>query len=355
MEVDFAIRNSLDPGAVRYFESNQGAKIAQLPLQAFPGFWVYAYLVLFEDYRVLIDTGSGFGQSNQHLEDGLGSAAHQFDSKITFSDLTHILITHGHIDHFGGLAYIRDKTTAKIGVHELDLHNLTHTDERLAIVGRRLNTFLIEAGVDSKNRDELLKLYQLLKLDYQPGPVDFTFESKGMQIGPFDMLHVPGHCAGHVLIRLHDIIFGGDHVLSKISPHQAPEQLALHTGLRHSLQSLQTTRKWVSGNRLVLAGHNSPITNLPNRIDSIQTLHRKRLDDILSLLTTPHTVTQISHALFGQVHGYNVLLALEETGAHIEYLSQTGKISISNLNELLVKNNICAHYYVTIDSTNDSS
>ena len=176
-----------------------------------------------------------------------------------------------------------------------------------------------------------------------------------MQIGPFDMLHVPGHCAGHVLIRLHDIIFGGDHVLSKISPHQAPEQLALHTGLRHYLQSLQTTRMWVSGNRLVLAGHNSPITNLPNRIDAIQTLHRERLDDILTLLTTPQTVAQISHALFGQVHGYNILLALEETGAHIEYLSQTGKILISNLNELQVKDNICAHYYVTIDSTSDSS
>jgi hypothetical protein len=38
--------------------------------------------------------------------------------------------------------------------------------------------------------------------------------------------------------------------------------------------------------------------------------------------------------LFGEVHGYNVLLALEEAGAHIEYLYQRGQLGIENLEEL---------------------
>ncbi|MEN8171572.1 MAG: MBL fold metallo-hydrolase, partial [Chloroflexota bacterium] len=100
MEVDFAIHQSTDHRTVQLFKSMGGARVAQLPLEAFPDFWVYAYLVIFEDYRVLIDTGSGFGKSNQHLKNGLLAAGQLLNSDITFSNLTHILITHGHIDHF---------------------------------------------------------------------------------------------------------------------------------------------------------------------------------------------------------------------------------------------------------------
>jgi len=350
LEVDFAIHQSTDNRAARFFKSKRGANIVQLPMEAFPDFWVYAYLVLFKDYRVLIDTGSGFGESNQHLKDGLQAASQRLNTEITFANLTHILITHGHIDHFGGLPHIRSKTTAQIGVHEFDLHNLTHTDERLTIVARRLNIFLSEAGIEAKNRSALLQLYQLTKLEYLPGRVDFTYQAAGMQVGPFEILHVPGHCAGHVLIRLHDIIFAGDHVLSKISPHQAPEQLALQTGLSHYLQSLQTSRTWAAGNRLVLPGHNSPITDLSNRIDAIQTLHRDRLDEIRAMLAIPQTIVQVSQALFGEVHGYNILLALEETGAHIEYLSLHGQIKISNLDDLKSNNRVNPIYYQTLET-----
>jgi hypothetical protein len=38
--------------------------------------------------------------------------------------------------------------------------------------------------------------------------------------------------------------------------------------------------------------------------------------------------------LFGETHGYNVLLALEEAGAHVEYLYQRGELGIENLQEL---------------------
>ncbi len=350
MEVDFAIHQANDHPSVHIYKSDHGAQIAQLPILAFPGFWVYAYLILFENYIVLIDTGSGFGQSNQNLEDGLRLASRHFNTEVSSGNLTHIFITHGHIDHFGGLAYLRDKTTAKIGVHGLDLRNLTHTDEHIAIIARRLKTFLIEAGVERAQRESLLQLYHLIKLDYQPGPVDFTYEDRDMQIGPFEILHVPGHCAGHVLIRLHDIIFGGDHILTDISPHQAPEQLALHTGLRNYLLSLQLARKWAPGNRLVLTGHNSPVTNLGNRIDAIDTLHRKRLEKIRKMLSTPQTIAHISHALFGTVHGYNVLLALEETGAHIEYLSQQGKIKIYNDDDLRDNHNKSPIFYQNLES-----
>lgn len=323
---------------VRQFETAGGGRIFQIPMLEFPGLLGYAYLVLLADasgtYRVLIDSGSGFGDSNQQLESGLQKVSGLIGEPFGFPDLTHILITHGHIDHFGGLTYVRPRTPALIGVHELDLRNLTNYEERLTVVARRLDEFLLEAGVSEDRRFELLEMYKITKSLLRSVRVDFTYEATGMRLGPFEMLHVPGHCAGHVVIRLHDVLFSGDHVLQDISPHQSPEHLTLSTGLDHYLKSLALLRTWAKDIHLTLGGHKDPITDLNGRIDAIQQLHAERLGAVLVLLEQPYTVLEISQALFGEVHGYNALLALEEAGAHVEYLYQRGQLGIDNLDEL---------------------
>src|SRR3990172_7757273 len=121
---------------VSSLETSGGARIFQLPLREFPMLWGYAYLVMVDDnsqeqYRALIDAGSGFGDSNRDLEEGFEAVSRLIGKEIKLSDLTHVLVTHGHIDHFGGLPYVRKRTTARVGVHELDLRNLTHHEERL--------------------------------------------------------------------------------------------------------------------------------------------------------------------------------------------------------------------------------
>ena len=330
------------------FQTAGGAQVFQLPLRLFPGMGSFApmqgyvYLALVDDtdglYRVLIDAGSGLGDSNPDLEAGLQAVSTLIGQPIHLSDLTHILITHAHIDHFGGLTYLESRTPAKIGIHELDLRVLTNYEERLTLVARRLGQFLIEAGVPQEQRQNLIGLYQLSKRVFHSVRVDFTYEAIGMRLGPFEMLHTPGHCAGHVVIRLHDILFSGDHVLHNISPHQSPEHLTLSTGLDHYLKSLQKLRAWVDRAsppiRLTLGGHQAPINDLNGRIDEIERLHRQRLEQTLQLMKQPRTIREVSQALFGEVHGYNVLLALEEAGAHVEYLYQRGLLGVENLQEL---------------------
>jgi glyoxylase-like metal-dependent hydrolase (beta-lactamase superfamily II) len=164
--------------------------------------------------------------------------------------------------------------------------------------------------------------------------VDFTYEAVGMQVGPFEFFHVPGHCAGHVVIRLGDVLFSGDHVINSISPHQAPEHLTLSTGLEHYLSSLDALEARAIGIRLTLPGHNEVVTDLSKRIADIKNVHLERLEKVIDFLSEPHTIVEISKYLFGEVQGYNVLLALEEAGAHVEYLYQRGILRIENLAEL---------------------
>ena len=324
---------------VTLFETNRGARIFQIPLQEFPILCGYAYLVLVDypqesPYRVMIDSGSGFGDSNLHLEAGFRRISQLIGESIGFEHLTHIFVTHGHIDHFGGLAYVRPRTHARIGVHELDLRTLTNYEERLTVVARRLEAFLTEAGIAPERRASLIEMYMLPKSLFHSIKVDFTFEAVDMCVGPFEFLHVPGHCAGHVVIRLHDMLFSGDHVLDGLSPHQSPEHLTLYTGLGHYLKSLDALEAWAGEVRITLGGHRGVITDLPSRLQAIRQVHAQRLKTVLEMLEQPHTIAELSHALFGEVHGYNVLLALEETGAHVEYLAQRGQLRISNLDEI---------------------
>src|SRR5688500_20284552 len=95
------------------FETSSGAKIDRVPLEAFPNFWAYVYLVQKDDYCVLIDCGSGTETSHVNLLAGMQKAG------LQPSQLTHVLLTHAHIDHYGGLSQLESITQAKVGVHEI--------------------------------------------------------------------------------------------------------------------------------------------------------------------------------------------------------------------------------------------
>jgi glyoxylase-like metal-dependent hydrolase (beta-lactamase superfamily II) len=319
----------MNPAATFYvFESGSGAKISRLPLEAFPKFWAYAYVVQKDDYCVLIDTGSGTESSHANLLDGLQQAG------LSPSELTHVILTHAHIDHYAGLCKLRPMTGAKIGVHELDLQTVAHHDARLALIGRRLGSFLAESGLAEEEREQILSVYRFSKALYQSTPVDFTYESLDMQLGPFEFIHLPGHCPGHVAIRLDDVVFCGDMVVEGVTPHLSPESINPYSGLDHYLQSLSRFQSWASDARLVLNGHNDAITDLPAQIELTRKNILRRMRKAVQALAEPLMIEQVCTAVYGETGGYNKLLVIEKTGAYVEYLYERGMIEIVNPSEV---------------------
>lgn len=310
------------------FESSGDAKVHRLPLEVFPDFWAYAYLVQTNNFYVLIDAGSGTDTSYQNLLDGLQKGGCQP------SDLTHILITHAHIDHFGGLCRLRPITRAKIGVHELDLQTVAHHEARLALIGRRLTSFLKETGLAEEECEQLLNIYRFTKAIYQSVPVDFTLDAVDLQFGPFDFIHLPGHCPGHVAIRLDDLIFCGDMVVEGVTPHLSPESINPYSGLDHYLESLARLQQWAKGARWVFNGHDDEISDLPAMIEATRENIRRRMRKGLDAMKDPLTIEQVCSAIYGSASGYNQLLMIEKTGAYIEYLYEHGLIEITNPDEM---------------------
>ena len=131
------------------------------------------------------------------------------------------------------LIFLRERTHALVGIHELDMGNLTNYEERVAIAENRLKAYLVEAEVPEEEREPTLNMYRVNKMLFHSVNVDFSFKSAGMRLDSFEMLHVPGHCAGHVVIRLHNFLFSGDNVLAGYCP---PKSRAAH--IFHRLGSL---------------------------------------------------------------------------------------------------------------------
>ncbi len=332
------------------YETAGGAQIYQITLHEFPGLVGNVYLIVMDQFRVLIDSGSGFGDSNMDLKKGLEEISDIRDDDCSLRNINSVFITHGHIDHFGGLPYIKNNSTAKIYIHELDRRIVSNHEERLSLAAHRLEEFLSEAGVKPEQSASLLEMYKITKSLYRSVSVDFTYEAMDMQLKPFKFVHVPGHCAGHVLIKLHDILFSGDHILEKTSPHQAPEQITLSTGLDTYLRSLEILRSLTNQVKFALGGHENPIHNIGKRIDEIRVIHHERLKKVLDFLSEPHTVAETSMYLFGKVEGYTILLALEEAGAHVEYLYQRGYLEITNLIDITESPNLIPIQYRSIET-----
>jgi glyoxylase-like metal-dependent hydrolase (beta-lactamase superfamily II) len=310
------------------FETAGGARISRLPVEAFPRFWAYVYVVQKDEYCTLIDSGSGTESSHANLLDGLQQA------ELAPSDLTHVLLTHAHIDHYGGLSKLRPITDAKIGVHELDLQTVAHHDARLALIGRRLASFLAETGLAEETREQVLSMYRLSKAIYQSTPVDFTYGSLDMRLGPLDFIHLPGHCPGHVAIRVDDVVFCGDMVVEGVTPHLSPESINPYSGLDHYLESLSRLQHWAKNARAILNGHNDVITDLPAQIEATKQNIVRRMSKAIGALEESLNIDQICNAVYGETGGYNQMLVIEKTGAYVEYLYEHGMIEIVNPDEM---------------------
>lgn len=334
--------------AVERFISSTGVRIYRIACEAFPGFVAYVYLLLEAGPVTLVDTGSGYGHCNDQVLAGLETVRTQFNEPIELADIKRILITHGHIDHFGGLAHLLEKTQAEVCIHALDRWVLTAYEERVVVATKALSTYLQRAGVDPELRPKLIEMYGFSKKHVRSVHVDRIL-ADDQELDGMRFIHTPGHCPGQVCIEIGDVLICADHILAVTTPHQAPESITAYTGLGHYLEALTKVRR-MGGFDLALGGHEQPIRDVYRRIDEIRSSHERKLDRVSGIINdadAPATISDVTAAMYPKVRGFNTLLALEEVGAHVEYLYQHGQLSVTNLDEVEKEDSPALRYRVT--------
>jgi glyoxylase-like metal-dependent hydrolase (beta-lactamase superfamily II) len=320
-------------GSIVRYQAEGGVRIFAIPVRVFAQLVANIYVVIAGDYAVLIDTGSGLGESDDQLRAGFVALREEWGESLGWSDLKRVVITHAHIDHYGGLGAVRDLTTAPIAVHELDRRVLINHEERLALSNRAVSAFLWRVGVSEASHASLMGLYGWSKGLFRSVDVETVLHDGDLLDDLFLVHHTPGHCPGQVCLQLGDVLFSADHVLPITSPHMAPESITPSTGLDHYLQALGKIAG-VPGIRMALGGHEPPIADLYGRVAQIEASHKRKLERILGACAEPQTINELSKAIYPNVQGYEVLMAIEEIGAHIEYLDQRGELAIANLDEV---------------------
>ena len=145
----------------------------------------YVYLVDAGSELVMIDAGVGYGMKK--IEENIRSLGWQP------AQVWHIIATHCHIDHIGGLNSWKEQYGPKIIAHELD-----------------------RAGIEGQN--DQLTAAGMYGVAYNPVRVDHLVkgEEETMRLGDLDFhfVHTPGHTPGSICVYIDTkdgrVLFGQD-------------------------------------------------------------------------------------------------------------------------------------------------
>jgi glyoxylase-like metal-dependent hydrolase (beta-lactamase superfamily II) len=335
-----------------------GARVYRLPLRVFPGLEANAYLIVDGAYHALVDTGSGLDQSDPDLAAGFEAVRAEHSEAVSLARLDRIILTHGHIDHYGGLDFVRRRSDAPVAIHAYDRRVIEHHRERHVTVAHGLRRFFRYAGMAPAELEAAMALYHGSRAAFVGGPVATSLADGGLLDDRFKVVHVPGHCPGQVCLQWGDLLFTADHVLPATFPHLAPESITPWTGLAHYLDAL-TKVEALPGVRLALPGHGEAIADLPRRIEQVRESNARKLKRVTEACaearattggtdgTGGTTIAEITALIYPRTRPYEALLALEKIGAYVEHLDQLGLLSIANLDAVAADEHAAPRWQVS--------
>jgi glyoxylase-like metal-dependent hydrolase (beta-lactamase superfamily II) len=195
----------------------------------------------------LIDTGTAADPER------VAAAVRQLGRTPT--EIRHILVTHSHPDHCGGLAVLKRLTGAAVYMHPLAAAVVRgdETGRPLRASPGLLNRFLFRAFVPRPpwNIPPALAEHEILDGDVLP------------IAGGIRAIHIPGHCAGQLafhILRGGGVLLAADAAANMMRLGLMPGYEDIETG-RRSLAKLAGFRFEVAG-----FGHGAPIlSNAENR------------------------------------------------------------------------------------------
>ena len=298
--------------------------------------YVNVYLVRGSNGHLLIDTGWD--------DEALASLQKQLTKiGIGFEDITQIVVTHSHPDHYGLASRLKQLCGAKLALHYLEIDVIESRYRNESDFLSRLDQWWRVNGVPvtglTKFREDFQKITRGFISPVLPDTTLHGGETIATGVFNLQVLWTPGHSAGHISLYEPNqkILFTGDHILPNITTNigvglllsqSSNSPLDDYIGSLNQIKQLEVN--------LVLPGHENRFVGLKKRVEALIQHHKQRTAEVAKTIKTePKTTYKVATELtwMPEIKGvswqdldpWSQKLAIAETAAHLECLRTSGK------------------------------
>ncbi|MBU1169941.1 MAG: MBL fold metallo-hydrolase [Proteobacteria bacterium] len=301
---------------------------------------VNIYLFKGKDTLTLLDTGTRL--SAKVLVKALGKIG------LGFKDIDRIVLTHGHVDHYGAASAIIAENSNKtvVHAHPSDIQAI-ETGADASISSYR--HFLKLTGTPQAVQLGILPMFLWLRRMTRPCPVDAPLRNnQSLMFGdyPGRIIETPGHTRGSVCIFLEKegILFSGDHILGHITPNALPmlekgHRLPIRISQKEFFESLRIVE--ALNPKIVYPAHGKPIRTFSRTHQMYINSFEKRQQSIFEIIQNNpgKSIYAMARDHFSNLSGprffLDLYLAISEIYTHIQMLEELGRVRATTTNNLL--------------------
>ena len=289
---------------------------------------VNCYLVD-DDPLTLVDTGPNSGTSLTALEAALAEHGRRVE------DLERIVITHQHIDHFGLVAILADRSGAEVCALDLLAPWLARFGQAMEEDDAFAEAVMLRHGIP----DDMVMVLRAVTKQFRAWGASATVTTPLADSGALEFAgrswrvhHRPGHSPSDTVF--HDERSGelvaGDHLIKHISSNplvsrpldgdggERPKALVAY------IASMKATRAMELS--MVLPGHGDAFGDHRALIDERLRMHDRRARKLLGLIAErPRTAHELAQELWGNVAVTQAYLTLSEVLGHMDLLVDDGR------------------------------
>ena len=277
--------------------------------------------------RTLLDAGIKTEASFETLKKGLEAIG------FSLNAIERILITHGHIDHYGQAKKLSYLSGAPIYIHSKEYGRIRSFIHSLGFI----KSILLRNGAPEALVNEAIQYMESAQI--MGDPLDEAFflddgDSILFKSMTWKTIHCPGHSPGLICFHWPEkkILFTGNHLLKEITPNpilnvNESKPPFSYPSLQEYLTSLEKIEKFDIS--LLLPAHGEEIHDIRGLIQKIFAHHKDRMDRVLfSLSQDEKTPFEIAMDLFPGVAPFEIFLGISEAVGHLEILKGKGIVKL---------------------------
>jgi glyoxylase-like metal-dependent hydrolase (beta-lactamase superfamily II) len=262
------------------------------------------------------------------------------EAGLDIGDVERIIITHGHMDHFGLASAIRKAVNHPVEcfIHGEDRWQISSENFGKEMWSEEANALMAMAGMPREEKEKVRKRFAAFRelgdpLDdvsvFEDGA---EFDGEGYRL---KVVHTPGHTPGSCSIYElgQKILFSGDTLIKHITPN--PLVVIKRNGLRNpdykSLKAYSQSLDRLAGLdvKYVFTGHGEYIRDVQGLISTYKRHHRERMDLVWKALhNRARTLYEIIGDVIHEVPDGDMFLAISEILVHLEVLLEDGRAEL---------------------------